>query len=100
MAPTRTCVGCRRRAEQSELLRVVADRASMQEPSPDGGSRLVRRLRPDSRARLPGRGAWLHPEPECFDQAVRRRAFTRALLLSTEVETEDVRAYVEGLTQP
>ena len=28
---------------------------------------------------LPGRGAWLHPDPACLGAAVRRRAFTRAL---------------------
>ncbi|SJN32167.1 COG2740: Predicted nucleic-acid-binding protein implicated in transcription termination [Microbacterium esteraromaticum] len=33
----------------------------------------------DERAVLPGRGAWLHPTPECFDAAMRRRAFARAL---------------------
>jgi predicted RNA-binding protein YlxR (DUF448 family) len=27
----------------------------------------------------PGRGAWLHPDPACLAEAVRRRAFTRAL---------------------
>jgi predicted RNA-binding protein YlxR (DUF448 family) len=32
-----------------------------------------------------GRGAWLCPRPECFDQAVRRRAFGRAL----RVEIDD-----------
>ncbi len=96
MAPIRTCVGCRRRAEQSELLRVVAVDAPTREPSSQG-SHPVRRLRPDSRAVLPGRGAWLHPEPACFDQAVRRRAFTRALRLSAQVDAEDVRSYLAGL---
>jgi len=28
---------------------------------------------------LPGRGAWLHPDPGCLDLATRRRAFGRAL---------------------
>ena len=34
---------------------------------------------PDPNGRAPGRGAHLHPTTECLDQAVRRRAFTRAL---------------------
>ena len=34
---------------------------------------------PDPRARLPGRGAYLHLSQKCFEQAVRRRAFARAL---------------------
>src|SRR5215813_869105 len=60
----RTCVGCRARAAKSDLLRVVAR-----------GDEIV----PDPRARLPGRGAYLHLSQKCFEQAVRRRAFARAL---------------------
>ncbi len=33
----------------------------------------------DVQRRLPGRGANLHPDVGCLDQAVRRRAFPRAL---------------------
>jgi predicted RNA-binding protein YlxR (DUF448 family) len=36
-------------------------------------------LRVDVRRRLGGRGAWLHASPDCLDQALRRRAFGRAL---------------------
>ncbi|NGM11808.1 YlxR family protein [Verrucosispora sp. CWR15] len=66
--PERTCVGCRRRAPASELLRIVAigDEADVS-------------LRPDPARTLPGRGANMHPDPACFAQAVRRRAFGRAL---------------------
>jgi len=60
--PVRTCVGCRGKAPQVELVRVVAA---------DG------RLRVDRRA--PGRGAWLHARPDCFAAAARRRAFAHAL---------------------
>jgi predicted RNA-binding protein YlxR (DUF448 family) len=63
-APVRTCVGCRRRAGQDELLRVVAD----------GESVAV-----DARRRAPGRGAYVHPDPACVAAAVKRRAFGRAL---------------------
>jgi predicted RNA-binding protein YlxR (DUF448 family) len=50
------------------LVRIVV----VEEPS---GARLV----PDLRHRLPGRGAWLHPDQQCLDLARRRRAFPRAL---------------------
>jgi predicted RNA-binding protein YlxR (DUF448 family) len=64
----RTCVGCRRRAAKSELLRVVAgDRGS--------GPEVV----PDPERRAPGRGAHLHPTTDCLELALRRRAFPRAL---------------------
>lgn len=65
-APERTCVGCRRRAPQRELLRVALD-----------GTRVVA----DPLRRAPGRGAYLHRDPRCVEQARRRRAFRRAFRL-------------------
>ena len=69
--PVRTCIGCRRRAAKRELLRVIAgsDETTGQPvvlPDPDGTA--------------PVRGAHLHPTPGCYDLAVRRKAFSRALL--------------------
>ena len=69
LGPVRTCIGCRERAAKSELLRVVAGSDT------DGHPAVV----PDPRGRAAGRGAHLHPTTECLDQAVRRRAFARAL---------------------
>ena len=34
---------------------------------------------PDAKATAPGRGAHLHPTLECYDLAVRRKAFGRSL---------------------
>jgi len=79
-APVRMCVGCRRRAWIGELLRVVAE---------DG------RLVVDERRRLPGRGAWLHPEPDCLAKAERRRAFPRALRASGTLDGVAVRRHLE-----
>src|SRR6476619_2607839 len=62
--PVRTCIGCRVRERSVVLLRVVAV---------DGV------VIPDLRRRLPGRGAWLHPDLRCLAAAERRRAFGRAL---------------------
>ena len=62
--PVRTCVGCREKGARPDLVRVVVVEGV---------------LVPDPRARLAGRGAWLHPDPACLDLAVRRRAFPRAL---------------------
>jgi len=64
MEAVRTCLGCRQRAPRSSLVRVVAR---------DG------RVAVDAAARLPGRGAWLHPSSACIDTAIQRRAFGRAL---------------------
>ena len=66
--PVRTCVGCRECAVRSVLLRVVV-------ASVDGFVSVL----PDPGRKLPGRGAWLHPDPSCLHLAERRRAFPRAL---------------------
>lgn len=83
--PVRTCVGCRKRAPVTDLLRVVVR---------DGA------LVPDPRRRLPGRGASVHPTPECLRAAERRRAFPRALRLpgggGSPVEAGPLRDHVLG----
>lgn len=63
--PVRTCVACRQEAVKHLLLRLVAGAS--------GGVVL------DRAGRLPGRGAYLHPQPGCVDLARRRRALERAL---------------------
>ena len=81
--PSRTCVGCRGSDSWSALLRVVA--ATDEHP---GNAPVT--LRPDPRHRMPGRGAWLHPTPECFELAVRRKAFGRGLRLQAGVDVSAV----------
>ncbi|MBI2169032.1 MAG: YlxR family protein [Actinobacteria bacterium] len=62
--PQRTCVGCRRVAGQSELVRLTR--------RPDGGLAVGRQE--------PGRGAWLcRGDASCLEAALRRRALTRSL---------------------
>ncbi|MGW6708577.1 YlxR family protein [Streptomyces sp. NPDC054956] len=79
--PERTCVGCRERAAKSDLLRIVAI-----------GDECV----PDPRGTLPGRGAYVHPAVVCLDQAVRRRAFSRALRSAGALDTAGLRNAVAG----
>ena len=76
--PVRTCVGCRRRAEQSALLRVVAV---------TGAAPTTWELIPDVRRRGQGRGAYVHPDPQCLQTAIARRAFGRALRLPAGAQT-------------
>ncbi|WP_084072188.1 YlxR family protein [Knoellia sinensis] len=78
--PVRTCVGCRATDSRSALLRVVVG---------DHGD-----LVPDLRRCLPGRGAWLHPTGDCFDLAVRRRAFGRALRVSAPLDASAVAEWI------
>jgi len=81
--PQRTCVGCRRRADRSVLLRVTADEV-------DG----LWSVNPDPGRRRPGRGAWLHLDPRCLDVAERRTAFPRALRRSGPLDPAPLRQYV------
>ncbi len=77
--PLRSCVGCKVRAAKSSLLRLVV-----------AGDGIV----PDPQARQPGRGAYLHPSPECFELAQRRRAFTRALRAPGSLSTATLASYL------
>ncbi|HEX6196742.1 MAG TPA: YlxR family protein [Jiangellaceae bacterium] len=79
---TRTCVGCRSRADKSDLLRVVAVVDTSQLATEPKGAGRAGQVVPDVRGRLPGRGAYLHRDRGCLDLAERRRAFTRALRLA------------------
>ncbi|MGM1015970.1 MAG: YlxR family protein [Actinomycetota bacterium] len=81
MGPVRTCVGCRARASRAALLRVVAE----------NGALIF-----DERAVRPGRGAWLHPTRECMETALRRRAFARALRVSTTLDTQTIEKRLNG----
>ena len=76
----RTCIGCRRVAAPGELVRVAR--------RPDGSIGVGRHE--------PGRGAWLcaargrHASPACFEAAVRRRAFGRALRCELDGDQLDI----------
>jgi hypothetical protein len=77
--PVRTCVGCKARAAKSSLLRLVA-----------AGDGIV----PDPQARQPGRGAYLHPSQACFEMALRRRVFSRALRVTGSLDTALLASYL------
>lgn len=75
MESVRTCVGCRSRAVRSSLLRIVARESEI----------VV-----DETATFPGRGAWLHPTVACFQEAQRRRAFGRALRVTSQLDAKQL----------
>ena len=85
-------MGCRKRELAAELVRVVAVSA--------GNGEHVTSVIVDTGNNLPGRGAWLHPAPGCVFQAVRRRAFVRALRITGSPDTSAVVEYVERLASP
>jgi predicted RNA-binding protein YlxR (DUF448 family) len=78
MESVRTCVGCRQRAKQHELLRLIAQ----------GESLVVDRF-------AVGRGAWLHQSRNCFELAITRLAFSRALRTKKQFDTAAVAAHIE-----
>ena len=81
MEPVRTCVGCRSRSHRSALMRLVVQE-----------SQVVA----DDRAALPGRGAWLHPDIECFRLAEKKRAFTRAFRVRNALDTNSLENRLNG----
>jgi predicted RNA-binding protein YlxR (DUF448 family) len=83
MEAVRTCLGCRQRAPRSSLLRIVAR---------DGRAAV------DAAARLPGRGAWVHPDPGCIDAAVKRKAFGRALRTAITTESSEIMSDLQKWT--
>jgi predicted RNA-binding protein YlxR (DUF448 family) len=74
----------------ADLLRTVAVR--------DGNGNYS--VSVDTSASMPGRGAWLHPDPKCAELAVRRRAFARALRIAGSPDTSGVNEYFETLGTP
>ena len=79
-APVRTCVGCRTRVAKIDLLRVVA---------------VPGTIAVDPRGRLPGRGAYVHPDPACVELAERRKAFPRALRQAGPIDLSPLKAFVQ-----
>jgi predicted RNA-binding protein YlxR (DUF448 family) len=74
--PTRSCIGCGRRAPQDRLLRFVAREGLL---VPGAGE--------------PGRGAYTCRSLACFERAVSRRAFNRTLRQTIRVDPKLVSLY-------
>jgi uncharacterized protein len=70
-----------------DLLRVVAVEDGNGEPA----------VSVDAAGNLPGRGAWLHPDQQCLREAIRRRAFGRALRITGIPDTTAVLEWFEAL---
>jgi predicted RNA-binding protein YlxR (DUF448 family) len=65
---------------------------------PLGGGPVALPVVADPRGRIPGRGAWLHPVPECVELAQRRRAFARALRVPGPIDPASVHEYVATIS--
>ena len=83
--PQRTCVGCREVNEKKALVRIVK--------SPDG-------VCIDPTGRMPGRGAYLHEEKDCWEKALKRGSLARALKTElTPAELETLQAHLDVLSE-
>lgn len=83
MAPTRTCVGCRRRDTTDRLVRVVRR-----------GDDIVI----DQARTAPGRGAYLHRDPQCVSVALARQSIIRALRGPVTLDTRALATLVSRST--
>jgi predicted RNA-binding protein YlxR (DUF448 family) len=63
--PQRTCVGCRETSAKRQFVRVVR--------TPAGNVEV------DATGKKSGRGAYLCPRPECWEEALRKDRLARAL---------------------
>jgi len=82
--PLRTCIASRRTLPADRLLRCVAVRNDQD----------AVRVLPDPERRRPGRGCWITATVEAYETAVQRRAFSRALHVPAEADTQPVREYI------
>jgi predicted RNA-binding protein YlxR (DUF448 family) len=87
--PVRTCIGCRAQVAKRELVRVTV--------GSDPHGRLV--VVPDPQGTAPGRGAHLHPTAECYELAVRKKAFGRALRAPGMPDSVAVSSYITARDQ-
>lgn len=84
--PVRTCLGCGQEADKRDLVRVVR--------SSEGDVTV------DPTGKANGRGAYVHPRPECFEAAARKRRFDHALRVNLkEDDVERIRRDFERLIE-
>lgn len=75
--PERRCLGCGARAPKGELARFTAVASGT-------GYVLMR----DDEAARGGRGLYVHPQRDCFERAVVRRAFGRGARVRGEITVD------------
>lgn len=77
--PQRTCIGCNATTNKRELVRVVRQ--------PGGG------VVADPTGKKPGRGAYVHQQPECWNLALKKGRLERSL--KTKLSADDLRGLLE-----
>ncbi|NLJ72601.1 MAG: YlxR family protein [Syntrophomonadaceae bacterium] len=83
--PLRMCVGCREMKVKKELIRIVR--------SPEG------MLAIDTTGKKPGRGAYICPNIDCFNEAIKGKRIQKALEKELTLEIENsLKEQIEGLS--
>lgn len=77
--PQRQCIGCGRRGDQGEFVRLTLD--VCQTPA---------KVVPVVGRELRGRGAYLCRRQACFDRALQRKAFQRAFRSNVTVDVDSI----------
>lgn len=90
--PVRTCIGCRGSDSVSHLYRIA-----LEEEQP--ALNLLRVVLVDSARSLPGRGAWLHPNNDCFELARKKRAFARAFRIQGELDLRTAQEFFAAVSE-
>lgn len=85
--PVRSCNGCRRKEYKYNLLRIVLD--------------AEHELILDQRQKCPGRGAYLCPDENCLNQALKRNAFQRAFKckISSQAQRRFAQQFIAYLSE-
>lgn len=81
--PQRMCIGCQTMKPKKEMTRVVR--------TPEGAIEL------DSTGKKAGRGAYLCPDVECLNKAVKAKRLEKAF--QQKIDSEIIEALNQGLKQ-
>lgn len=74
--PIRKCVGCQERQEKRNLLRIVH--------SPEGEFSV------DPTGKKPGRGAYICPNIECLEKAIKNKGLERSFKTSIDNNIKEI----------
>lgn len=83
--PRRTCVGCREVAPKRDLVRLNVNRLT--EPPA---------VEIDLTGSAPGRGAWMHPHPDCVAR-IQTSTVKRALRIAENVDMTKVTTWIKSI---
>jgi len=76
--PQRTCIACRNVEAKAALVRVV---------------RTGEGVFPDAKGKMPGRGAYLHAQPSCWERGIRQSLGSALRMELSEADVQRLTEY-------